>query len=59
MIIKALRDEPLPVYGDGMNVRDWIHVQDHCAGVVAALFEENQAPFTISAAATKWRTSIW
>jgi dTDP-glucose 4,6-dehydratase len=35
----ALRDEPLPVYGDGMNVRDWIHVQDHCAGVVAALFE--------------------
>ena len=39
MIIKALRDEPLPVYGDGMNVRDWIHVRDHCAGVVAALFE--------------------
>jgi dTDP-glucose 4,6-dehydratase len=39
MIIKALRDESLPVYGDGMNVRDWIHVRDHCAGVVAALFE--------------------
>jgi len=39
MIIKALRDEPLPVYGDGMNVRDWIHVQDHCAAVVAALFD--------------------
>ena len=39
MIIKALRDEPLPVYGDGMNVRDWIHVDDHCAGIVAALFE--------------------
>ncbi|HZR78846.1 MAG TPA: dTDP-glucose 4,6-dehydratase [Chthoniobacterales bacterium] len=39
MIIKALRDEPLPVYGDGMNVRDWIHVEDHCAAVVAALFE--------------------
>ena len=39
MIIKALRGEPLPVYGDGQNVRDWIHVQDHCAGVVAALFE--------------------
>src|SRR3954453_20663843 len=35
MIIKGLRDEPLPVYGDGMNVRDWIHVDDHCAGVVA------------------------
>ena len=39
MIIKALRNEPLPVYGDGMNVRDWIHVEDHCAGVIAALFE--------------------
>ena len=39
MIIKALRDEALPVYGDGLNVRDWIHVTDHCAGIVAALFE--------------------
>src|SRR5436189_4701637 len=39
MIIKALRDEPLPVYGDGLNVRDWIHVTDHCAAIVAALFE--------------------
>ena len=39
MIIKAMRDEPLPVYGDGMNVRDWIHVEDHCAAIVAALFE--------------------
>jgi dTDP-glucose 4,6-dehydratase len=39
MIIKALRDEPLPVYGDGMNVRDWIHVNDHCAAIVATLFE--------------------
>jgi len=39
MIIKALRDEALPVYGDGKNVRDWIHVDDHCAGIVAVLFE--------------------
>ncbi len=39
MIIKAMRDEPLPVYGDGRNVRDWIHVEDHCAGIVATLFE--------------------
>ena len=39
MIIKALRDEPLPVYGDGQNVRDWIHVNDHCAAIVAVLFE--------------------
>ena len=39
MIIKAMRDEPLPVYGDGLNVRDWIHVEDHCAGIAAALFK--------------------
>jgi dTDP-glucose 4,6-dehydratase len=39
MIVKALRNEPLPVYGDGKNVRDWIHVRDHCSGIVAALFE--------------------
>jgi dTDP-glucose 4,6-dehydratase len=38
MIISALRDQPLPVYGDGLNVRDWIHVEDHCAAIVAALF---------------------
>jgi dTDP-glucose 4,6-dehydratase len=39
MIIKAMRDESLPVYGDGLNVRDWIRVEDHCAAIVAALFE--------------------
>ncbi len=37
MVANALRDEPLPVYGDGMNVRDWIHVEDHCRGLLAAL----------------------
>jgi dTDP-glucose 4,6-dehydratase len=30
MISQALSDKPLPVYGDGQNVRDWIHVADHC-----------------------------
>src|SRR5690606_9656054 len=39
MIIKALNDQPLPVYGDGLNVRDWIHVEDHCAAIVAALLQ--------------------
>ncbi len=32
-ISNLLRDEPVPVYGDGLQVRDWIHVRDHCAGV--------------------------
>ncbi|NHN34339.1 dTDP-glucose 4,6-dehydratase [Paenibacillus sp. S3N08] len=32
MIINALNDKPLPVYGDGLNVRDWLHVEDHVDG---------------------------
>lgn len=39
MIVNALRDLPLPVYGDGLNVRDWIHVEDHCSAIVSALLE--------------------
>jgi dTDP-glucose 4,6-dehydratase len=37
VILNALRGEPLPVYGDGSNVRDWIHVDDHVDGLIAAL----------------------
>lgn len=33
MILKALDDEELPVYGDGMNVRDWLHVYDHASAI--------------------------
>lgn len=33
----ALAGKPLPVYGEGKNVRDWIHVEDHCRGIWAAL----------------------
>jgi dTDP-glucose 4,6-dehydratase len=32
-ITHALTDQPLPLYGDGMNTRDWLHVEDHCAGI--------------------------
>lgn len=35
-VTNLLRDEPVPVYGDGLQVRDWIHVLDHCRGVEAA-----------------------
>ena len=37
MIANCLEDKPLPVYGDGMQVRDWIYVEDHCRGLLAAL----------------------
>ncbi|MFN2572419.1 MAG: dTDP-glucose 4,6-dehydratase, partial [Gemmatimonadales bacterium] len=53
MITRALRDEPLPVYGDGRNVRDWLYVEDHAealwrvltGGVVGTVYNiggENQ-----------------
>jgi dTDP-glucose 4,6-dehydratase len=38
-ITHALDDVPLPLYGDGMNVRDWLHVDDHCRGVDLLLTE--------------------
>ncbi len=37
MTLNALEGRPLPIYGDGGNVRDWIYVDDHCRGVLAAL----------------------
>ncbi|MDR1514741.1 MAG: dTDP-glucose 4,6-dehydratase [Synergistaceae bacterium] len=37
MIISALNGKPLPVYGDGSNVRDWLYVGDHCAALLAVL----------------------
>jgi len=33
MISRALKDQPLPVYGEGLNVRDWLHVYDHCTAI--------------------------
>jgi dTDP-glucose 4,6-dehydratase len=37
IITNALRDIPLPVYGDGMNVRDWLFVKDHCSAIATVL----------------------
>jgi dTDP-glucose 4,6-dehydratase len=37
MILNAVEGKPLPIYGDGGNVRDWIFVEDHCAGVLRVL----------------------
>ncbi|GAA0266934.1 dTDP-glucose 4,6-dehydratase [Alteraurantiacibacter aestuarii] len=36
-LLNALSGKPLPIYGDGMNVRDWLHVEDHCRGIEACL----------------------
>lgn len=37
MIVNALAGKPLPVYGDGQNVRDWLYVRDHCSAIRAVL----------------------
>jgi len=37
MIANALEDRPLPVYGDGMQIRDWLYVDDHCRGILEVL----------------------
>jgi len=37
MIVNALDDKPLPIYGDGKNVRDWLFVEDHCRGIELVL----------------------
>lgn len=39
MISNALENKKLPIYGDGKNVRDWLHVQDHCAAIDLVLHE--------------------
>ena len=37
MIDKAKKGQPLPVYGEGLNVRDWLYVEDHCRGILAVI----------------------
>ena len=39
MISNALEDKPLPIYGDGKNIRDWLHVHDHCTAIDLVLHE--------------------
>ncbi len=36
-LINALHGRPLPIYGDGLQIRDWLHVEDHCRGIEAVL----------------------
>ncbi|MDR3401871.1 MAG: NAD-dependent epimerase/dehydratase family protein [Chthoniobacter sp.] len=54
-IIHALRDEPLPVAGDGSTMRGWLHVDDHCSAIFAALL--GGAPGTIYPVANEVKAS--
>ncbi len=39
MLVNALEGKPLPIYGDGLNVRDWLYVEDHCRAVEQVVLE--------------------
>src|SRR5258705_3801110 len=53
----ALRDLPIPVYGDGRNVRDWIYVEDHCRAILLAL-EQGRAGTVYNVGARNERHNI-
>jgi dTDP-glucose 4,6-dehydratase len=57
MIANAMNDDPLPVYGDGKNVRDWIYVDDHCRGIWAA-YERGSAGEAYNIGARNERQNI-
>ena len=54
MIIRAMHDQSLPVYGDGRNIRDWIHVADHCAGILRVLDSGRSGEVYNLGANTEW-----
>ena len=57
VIAKALAGEPLPVYGDGLNVRDWLYVGDHCAAIRRVL-EDGRLGETYNVGGDAERTNI-
>lgn len=58
MILKAFRGEPLPVYGTGLNIRDWLHVDDHCAAILAVL-QRAPAGRVYNIGGDSERTNLW
>lgn len=56
-ITNALEDKPLPIYGDGLYVRDWIYVDDHCAAVEKVLFAGKEGE-VYNIGGTKDRTNL-
>ena len=57
MIANAMNDEPLPVYGDGRNVRDWIYVDDHCRAIWA-VYEKGRSGEAYNIGARNERENI-
>jgi dTDP-glucose 4,6-dehydratase len=57
MILNALEGKALPVYGDGLNVRDWLYVEDHCSAIRLVL-EKGQLGETYNVGGSSERTNI-
>jgi dTDP-glucose 4,6-dehydratase len=57
MLSNAINDEPIPVYGDGLNVRDWIYVDDHCRAILQVL-EKGKAGAIYNIGARNQRRNI-
>jgi dTDP-glucose 4,6-dehydratase len=55
MVINAMNDKPLPVYGDGMNVRDWLHVEDHCEAIDTVLLRGKEGEVYNIGGNNEWR----
>jgi len=59
MLANAINDEPIPVYGDGLNVRDWIYVDDHCRALLLALEKGRSGATYNIGARNERRTLMW
>ncbi|MBK1835623.1 dTDP-glucose 4,6-dehydratase [Roseibacillus ishigakijimensis] len=57
LVQRALRDEPLPIYGNGLQIRDWIHVDDHCRGLIA-IYRRGRSGDVYHLAGHRERTNI-
>ena len=57
MLANAMRDEAIPLYGDGQNVRDWIFVDDHCRAILLAL-EKGRSGVTYNVGARNERRNL-
>ena len=55
IILNALAEQPIPLYGDGGNVRDWLYVEDHCSGIEAVLDRGRPGEVYNIGAGNEWR----
>jgi len=58
IIRNAVKGNPIPIYGDGQNVRDWLYVTDHCSGIALA-FEKGRAGETYNIGGRNERNNLY